>query len=425
LFSPSLNVNGTASVEYVIGDAGGATSNSSTLSITIVPVNDAPVLMPGSIIATQGLAKNGNILLGGSDPDGSALQVNTVPVSGPSHGSITINPDGAYSYTADPSFVGTDEVVIEVCDSGLPLPGICVNVSLSVEVVQNQAPSVTTKRSSLNEDFSFDGNVLNAGDNDPEGLPLKVNTLPIDGPLYGSITIRTNGTYTYTPSVNFNGVDTVKVEVCDTNPIPACSIVPLIFTVMPVNDAPVLIPDAVPGDRNKFAAGNILTGDADPDSTQLIVNTTPVSGPLHGTIVIDQDGNYTYTPDLNFVGTDEVTFEVCDSGSPSPGICVTSTLTIAITDPHAGVIFVPEGFSPNDDGTNDRFEILYTGTEPIYLEIFNRWGNIVYKSDNYQNDWNGVSMFGITIGDELPDGTYFYKVTIGQFRQTKSFTLQR
>ena len=89
------------------------------------------------------------------------------------------------------------------------------------------------------------------------------------------------------------------------------------------------------------------------------------------------------------------------------------------------MIFVPEGFSPNDDGTNDRFQILYTGTEPIHLEIFNRWGNIVYKNDNYQHDWDGVSMYGLTIGDELPDGTYFYKVTIGQFRATKSFTLQR
>jgi gliding motility-associated-like protein len=237
--------------------------------------------------------------------------------------------------------------------------------------------------------------------------------------------INTDGSYTYTPSQNFNGRDTVQVQVCDSNPVPACTTTDLIFTISPVNDAPVLLPDMGPGERNEVATGNILVGDIDPDTTQLVVNTTPVSGPSHGTIVIDSEGNYTYTPNQNFVGQDQVTFEVCDGGRPLPGLCATSVLTIVVTDPLAGVIYIPEGFSPNGDGVNQKFTITYTGPEKIQLEIFNRWGNIVYSNDNYQNDWEGVSTHGLTIGKDLPDGTYFYKVIIGSFKEVKSFTLQR
>ena len=169
----------------------------------------------------------------------------------------------------------------------------------------------------------------------------------------------------------------------------------------------------------------MLSGDYDPDSTRLVVNTTPVTPPAHGTFVIDDAGNFTYTPDKNFTGEDEVVIEICDSGDPLPGLCVTSTLTIVVTDPVAGVIYLPEGFSPNGDHVNDAFVITYTGPDAVHLEVFNRWGNIVYSNDAYQNDWQGISTHGVTIGKDLPDGTYFYKVVIGQFQQVKSFTLKR
>lgn len=73
---------------------------------------------------------------------------------------------------------------------------------------------------------------------------------------------------------------------------------------------------------------------------------------------------------------------------------------------------VPSGFSPNDDGTNDVWEIAcldnYTDNE---LTIFNRWGTIIYKTRNYQNDWNGTANQGTVIfkkNQHLPVGTYFY-----------------
>jgi gliding motility-associated-like protein len=75
-------------------------------------------------------------------------------------------------------------------------------------------------------------------------------------------------------------------------------------------------------------------------------------------------------------------------------------------DVNTTVVDVPSGFTPNGDGINDMFIIPglsdYTS---IRLTIFNRYGNLVYENDQYENDWNGTSSKN---GGELPDGTYFY-----------------
>ena len=75
-------------------------------------------------------------------------------------------------------------------------------------------------------------------------------------------------------------------------------------------------------------------------------------------------------------------------------------------------IFVPGGFSPNQDGMNDYLVIRRPSTTTLQLEIFNRWGNPVYRAADYKNDWNGrTNQPGNVLGPEIPDGTYYYIVT--------------
>ena len=69
-------------------------------------------------------------------------------------------------------------------------------------------------------------------------------------------------------------------------------------------------------------------------------------------------------------------------------------------------LIIPNVISPNADDVNDFFEIenLSANTEVI---ILNRWGNAVFSSTNYQNNWDGKD----TSGKELADGVYTYKFT--------------
>jgi gliding motility-associated-like protein len=74
--------------------------------------------------------------------------------------------------------------------------------------------------------------------------------------------------------------------------------------------------------------------------------------------------------------------------------------------------YVPAGFSPNGDGMNDKFVVQNANGKHVSLEIYNRWGNRVYKSDDYKNDWGGEVTEGFFLGRDIPDGTYYYIIII-------------
>ncbi len=113
--------------------------------------------------------------------------------------------------------------------------------------------------------------------------------------------------------------------------------------------------------------------------------------------IINSLGNYSNTTTIDGVEVDG------DTGNN------TSTAITYPTD-----FFIPEGFSPNGDGTNDLFIIRGIANYPNNtFVIFNRWGNKVYEASPYLNTWDGRSMFGLRVGgNELPTGTYFYVVDL-------------
>ncbi|GAB3808398.1 hypothetical protein GCM10028819_47380 [Spirosoma humi] len=83
-------------------------------------------------------------------------------------------------------------------------------------------------------------------------------------------------------------------------------------------------------------------------------------------------------------------------------------------------IFIPEGFSPNGDGINDLFVIRGTAGLTVSLEVYNRWGHMVYKNEEYRNDWDGKPNQGISISSDangVPDGTYYYVINTSDGRK--------
>ncbi len=112
-------------------------------------------------------------------------------------------------------------------------------------------------------------------------------------------------------------------------------------------------------------------------------------------------------------------YEICNSDCPI--VCDTALVTIAIQPP--GDCYTPTAFTPNNDGKNDFFVIpcLNNTREKAALYIFNRWGNLVFETDNYISDWDGTHK-----NQPLPDGTYFYILQIeGKKAQNGSIELKR
>jgi gliding motility-associated-like protein len=134
-----------------------------------------------------------------------------------------------------------------------------------------------------------------------------------------------------------------------------------------------------------------------------------VTLPQNGQAVVLADSLISYTPNQYFVGSDDFVYTICDYFQD----CDEATVLVMINDVP---FFIPEAFSPNGDGINDQFEIK--GLEKyktVEIEIFNRWGSVVFQSNNYgegigkEGFWDGIgqSRMGNSTGP-VPTGAYYY-----------------
>jgi len=174
----------------------------------------------------------------------------------------------------------------------------------------------------LNNDTDCDNNIN----------PATVNTgCPSCAlPSHGIISINSlTGDITYTPSSGFYGTDTLIYEVCDSGTPVNCDTALVIITVTQVNNPPVTVNEHIALCQFETFSGNIITnGDYDPEGMPLLVSTTPVSGPAHGSIVIQTNGFYTYTPFAGYFGPDMVVIALCDNGVPPA--CGQDTIFITV-----------------------------------------------------------------------------------------------
>ncbi|MFC5411673.1 gliding motility-associated C-terminal domain-containing protein [Larkinella bovis] len=175
------------------------------------------------------------------------------------------------------------------------------------------------------------------------------------------------------------------------------------------------------------------TYDGDADADLLAPGSTLAAGAtdtLLLAIKVKPDGRT--TPFLNTVlakaiaGNDTLSdistdgFEPDLNGNNDPTENDESVATPLSFNQNADQVMIPEGFSPNGDGVNDRFIIRNVGGTTVRLEVFNRWGHTVYRNQDYKNDWDGTTNTGARIGSDskgLPDGTYFYVVELSDGRK--------
>jgi gliding motility-associated-like protein len=109
----------------------------------------------------------------------------------------------------------------------------------------------------------------------------------------------------------------------------------------------------------------------------------------------------------NIVLNQSFVYEICNTNCPD--ICDTALVTITIQSPED--CYIPTAFTPNNDGKNDFFVIpcLQNTNETAGLLIFNRWGNLVFKTDKYTSNWAGTHQ-----NQPLPEGVYFYILQIDE-----------
>ncbi len=150
--------------------------------------------------------------------------------------------------------------------------------------------------------------------------------------------------------------------------------------------------------NTESVSGNVVGNDTPNNGS-----VTVISGPTNGTGTIDEFGNISYTPNEGFVGNDQFVYELCNTVCPDAP-CDQATVNITVNQDPANLdCMVPDVISPNGDGLNDMLVIECSDFKNVSLKIFNRWGDLVFESDNYNNNWGGTHD-----GADLPPGPYYY-----------------
>ena len=129
--------------------------------------------------------------------------------------------------------------------------------------------------------------------------------------------------------------------------------------------------------------------------------------PMKGSLLLRPDKNIEYVPDPVYIGADEFVYRICSEACPD--ICSIATVNLQVGNLNNCI--VPSLFTPNNDGVNDDFLVPCFETDIFpnnVVSIFNQWGDEVYRSENYQNDWQGTYN-----GTDLPTATYYYVVEFG------------
>jgi VCBS repeat-containing protein len=231
------------------------------------------------------------LLFNDSDPDGDPITARLVTQA--AHGTVTINPNGTFSYTPNLAYVGTDTFSYDVYD-GISASAP-VTVTLTVTQGGNVAPIANADSYDATEDTALTVNAaagVLANDVEPDGDPF--TAVLVTQPTKGTLILNANGSFTYTPIANLNGTDTFTYKATDGSDSPPATVT---INLTPVNDLPVAVNDVYGADPGQSlvinAALGVLANDTDVDGNTL--NAVVVSQPSSGTLVLNANGSFSYT----------------------------------------------------------------------------------------------------------------------------------
>jgi hypothetical protein len=295
--------------------------------------NSTLLLNPDINVTYVNVPVPGNVSTNDVVPSGTTYGTTPTLVSKPtgSTATLTMNSNGTYTFVANT--VGVYTYNVPVCSPGQA--SNCPSSLLTITVLDK----TTTNPPVANTDIAVS----------KQGTPVTINSLANDRPgnaggtlnsaitvtsqpKNGTVTVNTaTGATTYTPAAGFVGMDTLTYQVCET-PSGKCATALQIIKVEPSNAANTTsaADDYATTPVNTAVSGNVSLNDVDPEGNAQIVSsqTSTVAG--KGTLVLNSNGTYTFTPVTGFTGPVSFVYTTCDIGAV-PQACASATLYVLVT----------------------------------------------------------------------------------------------
>lgn len=375
-------------------------------SFTTRPSNYPPIGISDDYVIAEdsslSIAAPG-VLLNDSDPDGN--EITAVLEDGVNHGELDLSLDGSFIYNPEINYSGIDEFSYRASD-GYALSELVI-VTLQITPI-NDPPSAIDDTRTTSEDTAVLIDVL-ANDTDIDGDLLTL--ISVTQPTHGQ-TMLDSGQVSYTPALNYFGEDIFTYSINDGQGGEAVGIVTVIVTS--VNDPPEAQSDDADTTEDATVIISVLGNDQDVDGDELSIFS--LTQPQHGYVI--QNGQViTYTPILNYNGTDTFSYTISDGNEGTDTANVNVTITPVNDAPDAiddeaetaESIPVPIFVLENDmDVDGDPITITEVN-DPLNGQVVFMNGVITYTPSIY---FTGVDEFIYTISDGETTDTASVIVTV-------------
>jgi transcriptional regulator of nitric oxide reductase len=375
-FTPAANYNGPVPVAtYSMTD--GSSADTSTLTITVAPVDDAFTDADETATTNEDTTLTGSVLTGTTSPDGNVTVTSfsvagdaTVYLAGQTAtianvGTLVIGQDGSYTFTPATNYNGPVPVVTYSLTDGSSTDTSTLTLTVAPVV---DGFTDADEVAATNEDTTLTGSVL-TGTASPDGT-VRVTSFTVAGSAtvylagqtatianVGTLVIANDGSYTFTPAANYNGPVPVVTYSMTDGSSPDTST--LMITVAAVDDAFTDADETATTNEDTPLTGSVLTGTTSVDGPVTVTSftlagdaTVYTAGQTAtianvGTLLINADGTYTFTPAANYNGPVPVaTYSLTDGSSTD-----TSTLTITVAPVDDPFTDADEAATTNEDTT--------------------------------------------------------------------------
>ena len=398
-YTPALNDDSAVSFSYTVTDGDLTAAGSATLDIT--PVNDAPVAVDDTANVVRNSSVTIPVLVNDSDVEGDALTPVLVAGAGPSHGTVTVNPDGTITYTPELGYLGPDSFTYQASDGDLLSNEASTTVSVNV---LNTAPVAVDDTAQLDEDASVMIAVLG---NDQDAELDQLSAELVTGPSHGAVVLNSDGSFTYTPEADYFGDDSFTYTASDGGEVSNIATVSL--TITPVNDAPTTAPvvlAALAEDNARvISQAELLSNAADIDSTSLTATGLAITSG-NGGLVDNLDGTWTYTPAQDDTTSMSFSYTVTDgylgiTGGATLDLTPLNDAPVAVDDRFVGdedSIFIGNVLGNDYDVDGDALSVTLLTTVTHGCMMLDADGVFHYRPTS---DWFGSDSFTYRISDGL------------------------
>jgi len=326
-------------------------SLTSDVTATGTIVNDdnvAPVAVDDSATTDEDTAVEVDVLSNDTDENGDSLSVSSASAT---NGSVVVNDDNTLTYTPNSDFNGDDTITYEVSDgNGGSDTG---SVDVTVNPV-NDAPEITSSSTVSVDENATAVATIDATDVDGDSITFSI-TGGADEALFGIDSdngeLTLNNAEDFEAPTNADNEYSVEVSAADGNG--GSDSQTLTVSVDDVNEAPSASDDDVTVDEDTDAnILRVLGNDTDPEGDDLTVSVD--SNANNGNASVS-NGNLTYTPDTDFVGSDSFTYEVTDEAGNTDTATVNVTVN-DVTDTFRLTTNIDAGTDFNGTAGDDRFD---------------------------------------------------------------------